>query len=196
MVQETEYTIVRYESKARISNMENNYSSFWGIDVSKEWADICIDNKSHRITQATSDIKKFIKQNYSNDKSVLAVLESTGGYERLLAKELDSVGITVHIAHPNKVRNYAKAKGYLAKTDKLDAKVLAQYGKFIDPNCIKRLPSKIELKLGFKQRMKDKAYASSRSMSLRIYFLQAKRVSPLDIKCWKKINKIEKRCWK
>ena len=127
--------------------MENNFSTFWGIDISKDWVDIAIDNKVCRVKQTKKDLKAFIRKHYTGSSNVLAILESTGGYERLFSELLDESGLTVHIAHPNRVRNFARASGCSAKTDRLDAMVLQRYGQFIKPDCIRCLPSKMERKL-------------------------------------------------
>jgi len=127
--------------------MNEQFELFWGIDVSKGWLDISIDKKVTRIEQSQKAIKKFIKQHEDVSKSCLAIVESTGGYERLVVNCLDKAGMTVHIAHPNKVRSFAKARGRLAKTDKLDAMILEGYGRFIDPGIIRNLPSKKEREL-------------------------------------------------
>lgn len=122
------------------------YEEVWGIDVSKEWLDISIGGKVVHIDQTQASINKFIKEN-KTEKSTLAVLESTGGYEVFAANCLAKAGLVVHIAHPNKVRAYAKARGRLAKTDKLDAKILEGYGKFIEPEIIFELPSEQQREL-------------------------------------------------
>ena len=59
----------------------------------------------------------------------LVVCEPTGGYEEPLVHRLAQAGLPVHLAHPNKVRAFAQASGRQAKTDRLDAQVLAQYGQ-------------------------------------------------------------------
>ena len=56
------------------------------------------------------------------------VCESTGGYERLLVKRLREGGVSVQVAHPLRVRAFARACGVEAKTDPLDAQVLSRYG--------------------------------------------------------------------
>ena len=58
-----------------------------------------------------------------------AVCESTGGYEREVVRRLQSTAVSVHVAHPNRVRHFARAAGYQAKTDGLDAQRLARYGQ-------------------------------------------------------------------
>lgn len=122
--------------------MNTHFGNYWGIDVSKEWLDIAIGNTILRIAQTEEAINQFIKHNETNTEKALVVLESTGGYERLAVQCLSKAGLTVHIAHPNKVKAFAKAKGRLAKTDKIDAKLLSEYGRFIQADDIRALPSK------------------------------------------------------
>ena len=59
----------------------------------------------------------------------MAVCEPTGGYERPLISQLEEAGFRIHLAHPNKVRSFARACGYEAKTDGLDAQVLSRFGQ-------------------------------------------------------------------
>ena len=68
----------------------------------------------------------------------LAICEATGGYELLVVESLRQGEIPVHIAHlhiahPNQVRDFARACGYQAKTDGLDAVVLSRYGRVFQP---------------------------------------------------------------
>ncbi len=63
----------------------------------------------------------------------LIVVEATGGYEEALVMGLFEAGLPVALVSPQRVRQYAKARGLLAKTDKLDAQNLAEYGKNIQP---------------------------------------------------------------
>jgi transposase len=61
-----------------------------------------------------------------------AVCESTGGYEREVVRRLRSTAWSVHIAHPNRVRHFARAAGHQAKTDALDAQMLSRYGQVFE----------------------------------------------------------------
>lgn len=124
-----------------------SYEIVWGIDVSKDWLDISIAGKVSRIDQTEKSIHDFIEKNKNGEKRILAVLENTGGYELRAVDCLAKADILIHVAQPNKVRNYAKAKGCFAKTDKLDAQLLEDYGNFIDPSVIRALPSKQASKL-------------------------------------------------
>ena len=62
----------------------------------------------------------------------LALCESSGGYERLLVRGLQAYPVAVHVAHPNRVRAFAKACGQAAKTDRLDAQGTRRYGETFD----------------------------------------------------------------
>src|SRR3990167_687204 len=117
--------------------MNTIFEDYVGIDVSKEWVDIALDNNIHRIDQTEKSFKKFIKIHKLHNKNLLVVLESTVGYEQLAVRSFSQAKITVHIAHPNKVKAFARAKGRLAKTDKIDAMLLREYGSFINPEEIK-----------------------------------------------------------
>jgi transposase len=123
------------------------HGSFIGIDVSKGWIDIAIGNKYFQILQQQDIIENFITEHISRIKPSLCVIESTGGYERLIVKCLQEAKLKVHIAHPNRVRAFAQAKGLLAKTDKLDAFVLSAYGNFIGEPAAAPALTETELKL-------------------------------------------------
>lgn len=129
--------------------MNTAYTHYWGIDVSKDWIDIAIENKVTRVDQTEKAIKAFIKANKVHTGNALAVLESTGGYEKLAMHCLAEADLTVHLAHPNRVYAYARARGRLAKTDKIDAILLSNYGSFIDVTDIRALPSKEQEELQF-----------------------------------------------
>jgi transposase len=66
-------------------------------------------------------------------KPPLIVLEATGGYERRLVSELVAADLPVRVVNPKRIRDFARAKGKLAKTDKLDARVIAQYAAMFQP---------------------------------------------------------------
>ena len=105
-----------------------------GIDVSKDKLDVAIWGEKQCLEAENSKrgIAKVVKQ-----MLVLApkriVVEATGGYEEALVLALFAAGLPVALVSPQRVRQYAKARGLLAKTDKLDARILAEYGKHIQP---------------------------------------------------------------
>ena len=109
---------------------ESNY--FMGIDVSKDTLDIYYNEKHFKIKNENKSISNFIKlERLDSAKIKLCVLESTGGYEKLVMKLLQQASVPVHRAHPNRVHSFAKTIRHFAKTDKLDSMLLAKYARFV-----------------------------------------------------------------
>ncbi|MDE2960417.1 MAG: transposase, partial [Chloroflexota bacterium] len=104
-----------------------------GIDVGKEQLDVSVDGgKVRRFANTTAGVAELAACLGAYEQP-LAICEATGGYETLLVETLRQAGIPVHIAHPNPVRDFARACGYQAKTDRLDAVVLSRYGQVFQP---------------------------------------------------------------
>ena len=107
-----------------------------GIDVSKAKLDIFFNSTGEWMTLSNNsqDFDKLILyiQKYSLQIERV-VVEHTGSYQKELVSFLHSHNIPVCLVHPAKVRNYAKAVGRLAKTDKIDAQILADYGQVMHP---------------------------------------------------------------
>ena len=97
-----------------------------GIDVSKQHLDACWGTEDQRLDndQAGWDalIAKFKAANVD-----LVVIEATGGYERGLVCALQGAGITVARVNPRQARDFAKSMGVLAKTDRVDARILRDF---------------------------------------------------------------------
>jgi transposase len=104
-----------------------------GIDISKEVLDIYVLPQGLTLQQPNSDVgvQSLIEQLHPLSPS-LVVVESTGGLERLLVSGLQAATIPVAIANPRKVKGFAIALGK-AKTDKLDAQVIAQFAQAVQP---------------------------------------------------------------
>lgn len=104
-----------------------------GIDVAKSKLDICVlanQTTQHHIIENTPEaILHFIDNTMANDHVTLLVMEYTGGYEKIARRTLQSLSLPVYVAHPNEVYHYAKSKKLFAKTDKLDATILARFGQ-------------------------------------------------------------------
>lgn len=110
------------------------YQSFVGIDVSKETWDVHIrpQGESKSFTADKEGFKNLLKF-LPPPGSCLIVVEASGGYEAdLLADLLDDEHIAARV-NPRQIRDFAKSCGQLAKTDKLDAKVLALFGEKMEP---------------------------------------------------------------
>jgi transposase len=108
----------------------SNYNSHIGIDVAKATFDLVMleDNRHQVFANDRAGIAKAIKLIATLDRP-LVVLEATGGYEADLSDALHAAGIDQTVINPRQGRDFARACGLLAKTDKIDAAVLAEYGK-------------------------------------------------------------------
>ena len=107
-------------------------STHVGIDVSKAELEVAVAGAWWTVPNDESGIETLVEQ--LHERAVdLVVLEATGGYEMAAAVALDEAGLPVVVANPRQVRDFARATGQLAKTDRIDAKVLALFGERVRP---------------------------------------------------------------
>ena len=99
-----------------------------GIDVSKATLEVSIsEGPVVNFENSATGIRRLLRH-MEREGVCKAVCESTGGYERLVVGKLREKSVTVQVAHPVRVRAFARACGYEAKTDPLDAQILSRYG--------------------------------------------------------------------
>lgn len=107
---------------------------FVGIDVAKAQLDVAV-RPSGEVWQFANDppgVQSLAKR-LQDLGPTLVLLEATGGLEYLVVGELAMVGLPLAVVNPRQVRRFAQATGRLAKTDKLDAQVLAQFADVVRP---------------------------------------------------------------
>lgn len=122
--------------------------TFVGIDVASDKLDVFTSekNKFFTIKRSKDSINKLIKK-LSQLNIELVAIEATGGYEAIVACSLSEANIPLSIVNPRKVRDFAKATGKLAKTDKIDAQVLAHFAEKIRPKQTKLMePERLALR--------------------------------------------------
>jgi transposase len=109
-------------------------SLYIGIDVAKAQLDVACHPTSVRWTvpHTTNGIGRLVRR-LRRLQPTLVVLEATGGLELSVASELAAAALPVAVVNPRQVRHFAKATGQLAKTDALDAAVLAQFAEAVRP---------------------------------------------------------------
>src|SRR5215469_1607795 len=107
---------------------------FVGIDVSKARLDVALrpGGESFDVTNNQRGIAAMVKRLKELCVSHI-VLEASGGYEITAASELAAAGLPVAVVNPRQVRDFARATGRLAKTDAIDARVLAHFAELIQP---------------------------------------------------------------
>jgi transposase len=120
---------------------------FVGIDVSAQRLDVAVLPAGTHFTVAHTDdgIASLVRRLLDLGPQSI-VLEATGGYETPVAYAMSEAGLPVVIMNPKILRHFAKSTGKLAKTDKLDAQVLAHYALAIQPPVRPlRAPQQLEL---------------------------------------------------
>lgn len=104
-----------------------------GLDVSKKTLDLHLLGAAKPFTHDAEGCAALLKALQACARPVHVVCEATGGWERPVVAALHQSSITLSVINPRQVRDYARATGRLAKTDKIDARVLADFGEAVKP---------------------------------------------------------------
>ena len=108
-------------------------SSYVGIDVSKAKLDLAVlEGCEWQVDNTPDGIAQLVKEMVELQPELI-VVEATGGYQRAVVDALFHAGLCVAMVNPTRVRQFARAGGLLAKTDKLDAQLLAVFGQRMQP---------------------------------------------------------------
>jgi transposase len=120
---------------------------FVGIDVSKARLDVAMrpSDETESVSNDGAGIDSLVKR-LKEIRPALIVLEATGGFERQVMRALVSGELAVVAANPRQVRDFAKATGRLAKTDRIDALVLARFAEAVRPS-VRPMPDEVTLEL-------------------------------------------------
>lgn len=116
--------------------MKTKSERFIGIDVSKDYLDVA-DSQTPSIARVDNDpdgIGKLIEQ-LVTEPPALVVFEATGGLENALALALTDANLPFRLTNPRHVRRFAQATGTLAKTDAIDARILADFAQKVRPEA-------------------------------------------------------------
>jgi len=165
-------------------NKEEEKKYYVGIDVSKNQFDIYLlpTQKHITITNDAKSIKSLIKV-LSTLSDALIVMEATGGYEKPLAIALKKAGFSIAVVNPRQIRDFAKALGKLAKTDKIDAHVIALFAEKIQPQPSFSIDEKRE---------KLAELTTRRTQLLDMMTMERNRLDKLSLESKKSINRILK----
>ena len=110
--------------------------TFVGVDVAK--AEVVVACRPDGVGWTATNDLKGIAATVARLRTMaptLIVAEATGGYERALVAALAAAGLPLVVANPRQVRDFAKATGQLAKTDRLDADILALFAERVRPTA-------------------------------------------------------------
>jgi transposase len=167
---------------------------FVGIDVSKNTLDVCIapPGETLHVTHDEAGIAQIAKR-LKELSPTLIVMEATGGLEVRLASELAGQGLPVAVINPRQARDFAKATGQLAKTDAVDAAVLAAFARAIRPavrpikdadvreldDLVTRRRQLIDIRVQETLRLGTASKVQKKSLNAHIAWLD-KRITDLD----------------
>ena len=109
--------------------------TFFGIDVSKTALDLAQWGQKAvtRFENNAAGIAALVERLLSATTIAAIVVEASGGFEQTMVTELAAVSLPVVVVNPTRVRNFARAKGQLAKTDAIDARLIAAFAEAIRP---------------------------------------------------------------
>lgn len=114
-----------------------------GVDVAKDELEACVMPSQRRFTVVRDD--QGIDQLVEHFKRLgvqCVIVEATGGFERSLIAACLEAGLQTCLVNPRQVRDFARGMGWLAKTDRLDAKVLALFGQHAQPRPLEKSSEK------------------------------------------------------
>lgn len=175
-------------------NNPSGITAVLGIDISKEWIDAHLlpQETSWRVPNNAKELKSWVDQ-LPHDIT-LAVMEATGGLETQPAIALAQAAIPTAIVDPKRVRSFAVAMGQRAKSDSIDAKLIAQFGERIMPK-VKTLPDEDqtdlrELMARRRQLIANRTAEKNRGKSMRAKQVQ-KSIKAHILWLTKQIEKID-----
>ena len=120
--------------------------TYVGIDVAKETLDVCLlRQQAFTVENQPTGLDQIIRRLKTLD-ACLVVLEATGGYEIPVAATIHHAGFDVVVVNPRQVRDFARSVGQLAKTDRIDAEIIARFAEATKPQP-KPTPSSESLQL-------------------------------------------------
>ena len=176
---------------------------FVGIDVSKERLDVCFrpGNLHHSYAYDETGLKELLSE-LKQSNPALIVVEATGGYEVRVSAAIATGGLPIANVNPRQIRDFARATGELAKTDKLDARILALFAERVQPPIrplpdddardleahLQRRRQVMEMLIAEKQRLSMARPAIEKTIKAHIKYLQ-RQLSDIDDDLGKAIEK-------
>ncbi len=136
-----------------------------GIDVSKSWLDAHVlpAGESLRTSNTAQGVRQMKRWLVRHDPK-LVVVEATGKWHRALYRSLHASSIAVAVSDPYRVRQFAKAQGIFAKTDRLDARVLAMFAAVMTPAVRPPAPQALE---GLQELVTARASATAEQTAIK-----------------------------
>ena len=154
---------------------ESSTPGFGGIDVAKATLEVSLGDKAatQRFDNDAAGIAALLQQ-LQRLPVALVLMEATGGFEKRCAHTLHLAGLDVMVANPRQAHNFAKAMGYLAKTDSIDARALSQFARTLHGSDQR---DKLLLKMPSAQQQYLQALLTRRAQLVRIRTAENNRLA-------------------
>ena len=154
----------------------NNSIIYVGLDIGKVSLQVNLQNQNFPIPNTRPGHRKLIVQLKALAQPLLVVCEATGGYEQAIVAALHQAGLPVAIVEPARVRHFAKACALRAKTDRIDAALLTEFGRQTAPRAQAPLaPNTVALRELSRHRLQLQAMAQNVVQQARHLTLPALR---------------------
>jgi transposase len=109
---------------------------YLGVDIAKLYLDGAIGAEKRRFCNDAIGHRELIKWVKQTKAPIQVICESSGGYERRLVQAVARAGLKISLVQANRVRQFARAAGILAKTDRIDAQMLCGFGRVMQPQTV------------------------------------------------------------
>lgn len=162
------------------SQTQSNNPTYVGIDISKDALDVSLAGlPASRFGTDATGVSKLVKELKKQPSMVHVICEPSGGYERVLLDALWAASVPVSLVNAARVRSFARAQGYLAKTDEIDASVLREFGEKLHPEPV-AAPSP--------QRRRLAALVQRREQLVNLVSMEEQRLAQTDDKVVRKLS--------
>lgn len=104
-----------------------------GLDIAAARLDVCLGDHDEGMYENTAQGRGQLIERLQRLGHARVICEASGGYEKVIVAELLAAGVEVCVVQPGRVRAYAYAEGLLAKTDRIDARLLRRFGQKVEP---------------------------------------------------------------
>lgn len=176
-----------------------------GLDIAKQTLDLYVETTGEQLRLANhqTEFPALLAKLQALAPEVI-VCEASGGYETPLVTALASAGLPVALVNPKRVRDFARGLGQLAKTDRLDAQVLARYGRLAQPAryqlraaesteltaLLQRRRQLVEMRTAEQNRLASAPAAVARDLREHLRFLE-RRIQRADDELQKRLRQTE-----
>lgn len=117
------------DTKSKSNTAKKQSYTYIGVDLSAKYLDVWVEDGYIRYSNDEKGLSQLRKRIEQIDGEVIVVCEATGSISLYFCKELDNMGIKHKVLTPSWVRHFAKSKGQVAKTDKIDSKIIWEYAQ-------------------------------------------------------------------